>query len=326
MIEKFINDRRNNWEELESLLNLLDKMPLRKLSREEIRELGRLYRRVTVDLAIARAESKNPLVIDYLNNLAIRAHGKIYRTEHDFPNLIKRFFIDDFPNTFRETFNYTFFAFLIFTATAILSFFLAYHDYTFIQAAGLEGIRYNALNNIKWWEQINLANQLASSQIMTNNISVAFMAFAYGAFLGIGSVYILSFNGMIIGGVFGICYATNPSFGNELATFVVGHGVIELSCIFISGGAGMMIGHSIIVPGNLRRMESLKIAGIKAIKLIFGCAFWLAIAAAIEGFVSPSYLPAWVKIFVGVSSGVIMYSYLFLVGRQAKLNASNTLT
>jgi hypothetical protein len=138
MIEKFVCDRRKRWEKLEALLNELDKLPLRKLPREKIRELGELYRHVTADLAIARAESNNLRLIGYLNNLAVRAHGKIYRTEHKIFGTIKKFYLEDFPKTFRETFNYTLFAFVIFTATAILSFFLAYTDYNFVQVAGLD--------------------------------------------------------------------------------------------------------------------------------------------------------------------------------------------
>jgi uncharacterized membrane protein SpoIIM required for sporulation len=315
MIEKFVCDRRKRWEKLEALLNELDKLPLRKLPREKIRELGELYRHVTADLAIARAESNNLRLIGYLNNLAVRAHGKIYRTEHKIFGTIKKFYLEDFPKTFRETFNYTLFAFVIFTATAILSFFLAYTDYNFVQVAGLDWVRHCALNNQKWWEKINFANQVASSTIITNNIMVTFRAFAYGAFLGVGSIYILVFNGMLLGGVFGTCYATNPTFANELLTFVIGHGVIELSCIFIAGGAGTMIGHSIVAPGELKRIEALKEAGMKTIRLIFGCAFLLVIAGIIEGFVSPSSLPTWFKFFVGISSGTAMYSYLFLLGK-----------
>ncbi|GIU82182.1 MAG: stage II sporulation protein M [Acidobacteria bacterium] len=322
MIEKFIYDRRNNWEKLESLLNELDKLPLRKLPREQIRELGWLYQRVTADLAIARAESNNPRVISYLNSLAIRAHGKIYRTEHEILGTIKKFYLEDFPKTFRETFNYTLFAFIVFMTVAIISFFLAYTDHKFVQAADLEWVRGSAANNQKWWESINPYNQLASSQIMTNNIMVAFRAFAYGAFLGFGSIYILALNAMLIGGVFGVCYATNPAFGNELATFVVGHGVIELSCIFIAGGAGTMIGHSIIAPGDLKRIDALKKAGVKTIRLVFGCASLLVVAGIIEGFISPSSLPAWFKYLVGISTGIAMYSYLFLVGKDK--NSSST--
>ena len=145
------------------------------------------------------------------------------------------------------------------------------------------------------------------------------MAFAYGAFFGIGTLYVLFQNGLIIGGVLGVCYKTNPEFGNALVTFMVGHGVIELSCIFIAAGAGMLIGYSLINPGDLKRGEALKKNGLEAVRLAIGCACLLVIAGIIEGFLSPSALPAAVKFGTGILTGIIMYSYLLLAGRTDEL-------
>jgi uncharacterized membrane protein SpoIIM required for sporulation len=132
-------------------------------------------------------------------------------------------------------------------------------------------------------------------------------------------------NGLSIGGVLGVCYKVNPAFGNALVEFMVGHGVIELSCIFIAGGAGMMIGYSIINPGDLTRGQGLKKKGIEAVKLAIGCACLLIIAGIIEGFLSPSALPAWIKYATGILTGIAMYSYLFLVGREPETVLTETL-
>ena len=78
---RFINERKNAWQRLEDLLTLLDRSSLRRLHREEVRELGRIYRRTASDLAIARAESRDPRLVNYLNSLVIRAHGRIYRAD-----------------------------------------------------------------------------------------------------------------------------------------------------------------------------------------------------------------------------------------------------
>ena len=85
-----------------------------------------------------------------------------------------------------------------------------------------------------------------------------------GAFFGIGAFYDLAFEGARLGSVFAACYKLNPPFGNALASFVVGHGVIELSCIFFCGGAGMMIGYAMINPGDLTRAQALKKKGMEA--------------------------------------------------------------
>src|SRR3989442_5223724 len=106
-IDRFISERKNVWQRLEELLQLLDRMTLRKLHREEVRELGRIYRRTASDLAIARAESRDPRLINYLNSLVIRAHGRIYRADAQGGRRIWNFFAHDVPQTFRPTWRYT---------------------------------------------------------------------------------------------------------------------------------------------------------------------------------------------------------------------------
>ncbi len=315
-MSRFINERKDNWQRLEDLLALLRGSSLRGLSRAEVREFGELYRRAASDLAIARAETRDPKLLNYLNSLVIRAHGKIYRAEAQGLNLIWQFFAKDFPQTFRKNLRYIWLAFAIFTVSGIASFLLCYYDNSFADELGLASIRSFAQTDMRWWMRLNEANQIGSSEILTNNIRVALMAFALGAFFCIGTIFILFFNGLQIGGVVGVCYKTNPAFGNELVTFMVGHGVIELSCIFIAGGAGMMIGYALINPGNLSRVQALKKKGIEATKIVIGCAVFLVIAGIIEGFLSPSALPAWIKFGTGITTGIAMFSYLFLVGRE----------
>ena len=102
-MNRFITERKDNWERLEDLLSILETSPLRGLPRAEVREFGELYRRAATDLAIARAETRDPKLVNYLNSLVIRAHGKIYRAEGQGLNLIWQFFAKDFPQTFRKT-------------------------------------------------------------------------------------------------------------------------------------------------------------------------------------------------------------------------------
>lgn len=315
-VNRFINERKDNWQRLEDLLGLLQGNRLSGLSKMEIREFGELYRRAAADLAIARAESRDPKLINYLNSLVIRAHGKIYRAEGEGANLIWKFFSKDFPQAFRRSLKFTTLAFVLFTVSAAVSIALCFSDQSFVDVLGLSDIRASAQSNHQWWLRLNEANQVGSSEILTNNIRVSLYAFALGAFFGIGTLYILLMNGFVIGGAIGTCFAVNPAFGNELLTFMVGHGVIELSCIFIAAGAGMMIGYSIIAPGDLTRAQALKKAGLDAARIVIGSAVFLIVAGVIEGFISPSSLPPAFKIATGVFTGVVMYAYLFLVGRE----------
>ena len=318
-MSRFINERKNNWRRLEELLAQLRGTSLRGLPRAEVREFGELYRRAASDLAIARAETRDPQLLNYLNSLVIRAHGKIYRAENQGANVVWQFFARDFPQTFRRTWRYTFLAFVVFTFFGVISFALCYNDLNFADELGLADLRFLVQSNEKWWLSLNEANQIGSSAILTNNILVALRAFALGAFFGVGTLYVLIFNGLHIGGVLGVCYKINPAFGNELVSFMIGHGVIELSCIFIAGGAGMLIGYALINPGNYTRAQALKRNGLQAVRLAVGCAFLLIIAGVIEGFLSPSNLPAYVKFATGILTGIAMFSYLILVGREENL-------
>src|SRR5213079_2951169 len=113
-LDRFIKERKNAWQRLEELLQLLDRMTLRRLHREEVRELGRIYRRTASDLAIARAESRDPRLVNYLNSLVIRAHGRIYRADAQGGRRVRNFFARELPQTFRRTWRYTAVAFLVF--------------------------------------------------------------------------------------------------------------------------------------------------------------------------------------------------------------------
>lgn len=313
-MNRFIDEQKDNWQRLEHLLSMLQGISLRGLSKAEVREFGELYRRAASDLAIARAETRDPKLINYLNSLVIRAHGKIYRAESRGVSQIWQFFAEDFPVTFRKNLVYMTVAFGVFLFFGIFGFTATWFDLDFTHFVMLSGITEQIKAGNQWWLELNDANQIGATSILSNNILVTFRVFAMGAFLGIGAFYDLAFEGARLGSVFAACYKLNPPFGNELASFVVGHGVIELSCIFFCGGAGMMIGYAMINPGNLTRGQALKKKGIEAARIVIGCACFLVIAGTIEGFLSPSGLPPIVKIGTGVLTGIAMYSYLFLAG------------
>ena len=316
-MNRFIDKRKNDWQRLEDLLGMIESATLRNLTREEVRELGQLYRRAASDLAIARAETRDPKLINYLNSLVIRAHGKIYRSEGRGLGTIKQFFLRDFPQTFRRTWKFTTISFAAFLLAAVFAFVATWWDIGFADIVGVGDVRERVESDYHWWERLNQdGNEIGASEIMTNNIAVTFNAFALGAFFGIGAIYIMVSNGLSIGAVLAVCYQLKPEFGNALTTFMVGHGVIELSCIFICGGAGMLIGYSILVPGDLSRVEAVKKSGLEAVRLVIGCAFLLVIAGTIEGFISPSPFPSFLKIGTGILTGIALFSYLLLVGRD----------
>ena len=319
-LDRFINERKTAWQRLEGLLHLLDRMTLRRLHREEVRELGRIYRRTASDLAIARAESRDPRLINYLNSLVIRAHGRIYRADPQGGRRVRNFFARDFPLAFRRTWRYTATAFGVFLVFGLIAFFGTRHDPDFSEFAGISPFfREMVINNrTHWWEDLNEANQIGSSQIFTNNIRVTFYAFALGAMFGLGTLYVLAFNGAMFGAIIALTY--RAGFGNDLLAFVVGHGVIELSCIFIAGGAGLLIGTALLMPGNLSRADAFKSRGLEAVRLIVGCIPLLVIAGIIEGFISPAPISPVIKFTIAGLTGIALYAYLLLAGRDAEEN------
>jgi Uncharacterized membrane protein len=315
--DKFINQRKSAWQRLEELLNSLDRASLRRLNREEVRELGRIYRRTASDLAIARAESRDPRLINYLNSLVIRAHGRIYRADAQGGKRIRNFFARELPHTFRRTWRYTALSFSVFAIFATFSFVATRLDPEFSELVGVNPALREIYIETKthWWESLNEeGNQIGAANIMQNNIRVTIMTFALGAMLGLGTIYYLAYNGANIASVLALTY--QAGFGNDLVTFMVGHGVIELSCIFIAGGAGLLIGSAMILPGDLSRADALKTRGMEAVRLMMGVAVLLVVAAIIEGFISPAPINPRIKFGIGALTGVALYSYLLFAGRD----------
>jgi uncharacterized membrane protein SpoIIM required for sporulation len=324
-IDRFINQHKNAWQRLEELLKLLEGASLRRLRREEVRELGRIYRRTASDLAIARAESRDPRLVNYLNSLVIRAHGQIYRADAQGGRLIRNFFVRELPQTFRRTWRYTGLAFAVFFIFAVFSFVVTSYDPEFSELVGVSPVFREGTIETKthWWEELNESNQEGASFIMMHNIRVTIYAFAFGAALGVGTLFFMAYNGANIAAVLALTY--RAGFGNDLVTFMVGHGVVELSCIFMSGGAGLLIGSAMLMPGNLSRADAMKKRGMEAVRLMLGIAVFLVVAGTIEGFISPAPIDARIKFGVGILTGIALYSYLLLVGHgpQEPLDQQN---
>jgi len=314
--DRFIDQRKTAWQRLEDLLKLLDTRSLRRLHREEVRELGRIYRRTASDLAVARAESRDPRLINYLNSLVIRAHGRIYQADAQGGSRIKEFFTRDFPQTFRRTWRYTAVSFGVFLLFSVIGFVGTKYDPEFSELVGVPPAFRELYIETKthWWEDLNEANQVGASSIFTHNIQVTIYTFAFGALFGVGTLFYLAYNGANIASVLALTY--RAGFGNDLLTFMVGHGVIELSCIFIAGGAGLLIGSALLMPGDLSRADALKSRGKDAVRLMMGVAVLLVVAGLIEGFISPAPIPAAIKFSVAAITGMALYSYLLAAGRD----------
>lgn len=305
MLKNFLESRLEKWKRLEELTARASRFRLRNLSGEEVREFGRLYRRTAADLAIAREEVRDQRLVNYLNYLVARAHGAIYRSESSGFGVFLTFFRRELPEVFRQTFAYTLTAFLIFMAAATFAFSMSFIDDGFADRIAPQ-LKRDIIAHRNWTESINESNPLASTSIQTNNINVTFLAFAGGALAGIGTVWVLLFNGLLIGMVLGLC--VRYSFW-DIPIFITAHGVIELTAIFMSGGAGLMIGKALLMPGDRRRIDALVINGRQAIRLVLACIPMLLVAGIIEGFISPARISPWYKFSISIMSALLLAAY-----------------
>jgi uncharacterized membrane protein SpoIIM required for sporulation len=157
---------------------------------------------------------------------------------------------------------------------------------------------------------------IASSGIMTNNIMVSIFAFSAGVLGGVLTLFVLFYNGLLLGTIAAAVEQRNVALG--FWAFVAPHGVIELPAIFIAGGAGLLLGYAVINPGDLPRRVALRQAGGEAIKLVMGVAAMLVVAGVIEGFFSPALLPEALKFSLAALLALGLVAYLALAGRETR--------
>jgi uncharacterized membrane protein SpoIIM required for sporulation len=314
--DQFYRSRRADWEQLDALLQR-SQDNIEQLSSANVKQLGALYRAAASDLALAQREFPQHRVTAYLNQLVARGHSVLYRSQPMALDQARRFLRAGFPRAFRQTLPFFLAGLLLMVLPALVAGLLTAWQpeaASWLLPAQVQQL-IPQIEEQQLWTDIPLRERpYASSAITTNNIRVSFLAFGGGVTAGLLTVYIMIFNGLLLGGLTGL--TAHYGVGFELWTFVIGHGVIELTVIFMAGGSGLMLGWAILQPGLLRRRDALALAGRKAVKLVVGAAPLLMIAGLIEGFISPNQsLPPALKWGVGVGSGLLLYGYLLLSGR-----------
>jgi uncharacterized membrane protein SpoIIM required for sporulation len=312
--DDFVAERRPDWDELERLLG--DNRRLDKLAPASITRAAALYRAVCADLMRAQGAGYGPDVIALLDGLAARGHNALYSAPPYRLRAVWELLAVDFPRTLRKHRRFLLLAAALFLLPGVLGFFAARASRAFALHVLPESMA--EMMEKSYAEGFNKGRSEGQDASMAgfyvyNNIGIAFRCFATGVLLGLGSAFFLVYNGLITGVVAGL--VTSAGHGLNLLTFTCGHSSFELSAIVISGTAGMVMGYALVDTGGLTRWASVRRRSRELATLILGAAFMLMIAALIEGFWSPSSVPAPVKWGVAVVNCTVVGLYFTLAGR-----------
>ena len=309
-LKRWIARREPNWKRLDELLRRIEKRGLKSLSALEIRELASLYRSVSGDLARGRTHHVGNRLIQNLQTLTARGYSQIYQgSRHQEWQAVRDFILWGFPAIVQKTRGYTALATAIFLGTGLIAWWFAWQDPVFISLVVPERLIEMVRDRGELWMGSILGwEPLASTNIMINNIRVSFNAVAGGVTAGLFTIYLLAFNGLLIGTIATLVGQNGLAY--PFWAFVFPHGALELPAIFFAGGAGLLIARAIVFPGKYKRIDALKYYGTQAAQLVFGIVALLVIAGFIEGFFSPNpAIPNPLKYLTGGILFILLVTY-----------------
>jgi uncharacterized membrane protein SpoIIM required for sporulation len=306
---QWIAKRRPHWDRLTFLLTRSDQHGLNKLSRAELQEMALLYRQVAADLSVLRRDETARTYTDNVNQLLARAHHIIYSRRKATWLTLFHFLKDEYPAIFQRQLPYVAASLLVTVAWGLMGAALTSARPQFMRHFVGPAMIATMEQHKMWTDSIVSVAPKETSHIMTNNLSVSFIAFAGGILFGVGTFFLLFNNGMMLGVIGVACHQYSMSI--MLWSFIAPHGSLELPAIIIAGGAGFRIGHAMLFPGGYRWKESVARGGIEATQLVSGVIPMLVVAGCLEGFFSPSQAPVWLKFTVGGLLFTLLLTWLF---------------
>jgi len=313
-------------------LTLLQRSALWKAAAERTRRLARGrsndpldaarmaddYRLLAHDVARARRLLPNTRTLDYLESAYAQAHTTLHRAAWHPGYALLHLFRDEIPDVVTWLWPHILWATTLFLLTVGAGYWLV-HIYPDLIALFASPDLIASVERGQLWTEglLNIVpSSVLSVQILTNNIVVSLCAYCAGFLFGLGTLYILGLNGLMLGAVF--AFTSLHGLGRELFGFVVAHGCVEISVMCLSGAAGAAVGEALVRPGAATRAESFRLAALRSGKLILACVLLLIGSGVIEGYVSPNPdIPLGPRILIGLSYWLLMVALLrgWLFGR-----------
>ncbi|MEU2624515.1 stage II sporulation protein M [Streptomyces sp. NPDC007157] len=311
-LDVFVSAHRAEWDRLDVLLRRQ-----RRLNGAEADELVALYQRTATHLSLIQSSAPDPQLVGRLSQLVARARGAVTGTRRASWRDVARFLGQGFPAAVYRSRHWWVPTALISTAVAILlGWWIGTHPDVQSTIAAPSQLRELTRPGGEY-ETYYSSHPAASfaAQVWTNNAQAAAMCLVLGVFLGLPVLYILLENMLNLGVGFGLM-----SSAGRLDAFlglVLPHGLLELTAVFVAAGTGLRLGWTVIDPGPRSRRNALAEEGRAAVGMAIGLALVLFVSGAIEGFVTPSGLPTWARIGIGVVAELAFLVYVFVLGGRA---------
>lgn len=287
----------------------------RRLTGAEIDELVALYQRASTHLSVLRSSGLDPALTARLSVLLGRSRAAVTGAQVPAWRSVGQFAAVSFPLTaYRARWWW------LITAAASLAFAVIFGRWVAVspsvQASLLSHSQVRSLVNSQFKDYYSQSSPLSfASQVWTNNALATAEALIFGAFLCVGTIYVLLANMLNLGVDGGLMIGYGKA--GEFFGLILPHGMLELSAVFLGAAAGLRLGWSIIDPGPRRRGQAFAEEGRSAMTIALGLVGVLAVSGAIEAFVTPSGLPTWARIGIGALAEVCFVSYVLVAGRRA---------
>jgi uncharacterized membrane protein SpoIIM required for sporulation len=313
-VDTFLARNQVSWDRLSWLVRRGSRK-VGRLSPDELEELVALYQRTATHLSYARTTYRDPALTASLSSLVARAGAVVYGSRPRTLRALGRFFAVTFPAAVWYSRRFVAVSAALFLIPAFAVGLWLANSPRAVEATGPKAVREAYVNqDFEQYYRSAPASEFAS-QVFTNNVQVSIYAFAAGIALCVPTAVILMINGANVG-VAGGLFA---SVGQQLKFWglILPHGLLELTAVFIAGGAGLRLGWTLIDPGDRTRRAALAEEGRRALAIVAGLVVVFLAAGTIEGFVTGSSLPTWTRVGIGVLGEAALLSWLFIRGRAA---------